>query len=210
MAAAKGHRTVGVVGLGNMGSALADALIANGFDVTVWNRTPARVERFARAGAKVVANVADAARASRVVVVCVLDHAATMSVVTTPSVALALQGSALVQLTTMTSDESRAVNHWANESGVKYLEGQILNYPDDIRSGHGIIVCAGPKDIFENCRAVIEGMTGYAPHISETLGAAAVLDKALFEIAYPPFVGFLHALSCAERWESRLKPTRPS
>jgi 3-hydroxyisobutyrate dehydrogenase-like beta-hydroxyacid dehydrogenase len=92
----------------------------------------------------------------------------------------------------MTSDESREVSQWANKSGVKYLEGQIINYPGDIRGGRGIIACAGPKGIFDSCQLVIEGMAGFAPHISETLGAAAVLDKALFEIAYPAFVGFLH------------------
>jgi 3-hydroxyisobutyrate dehydrogenase len=31
-----------MIGLGAMGSGLADSLIANVFDVTVWNRTPGR------------------------------------------------------------------------------------------------------------------------------------------------------------------------
>jgi 3-hydroxyisobutyrate dehydrogenase-like beta-hydroxyacid dehydrogenase len=49
MSGAKQATRVGVIGLGLMGSALADALIAKGFAVTVWNRTPARAERFAKA-----------------------------------------------------------------------------------------------------------------------------------------------------------------
>ena len=93
---AASDKKVGVVGLGNMGSALADALIAKGFDVTVWNRTPAKAERYARAGINVAATVEDAARATDVLVVCLVDHAATMATVATDRIAGALKKSTLL------------------------------------------------------------------------------------------------------------------
>ncbi|MGI9521703.1 MAG: NAD(P)-binding domain-containing protein, partial [Hyphomicrobiaceae bacterium] len=39
-------KKVSVLGLGDMGAALARTLIANGYDVTVWNRSPERSEAF--------------------------------------------------------------------------------------------------------------------------------------------------------------------
>ncbi len=192
MSKVEGQPRAAVIGLGLMGSALADALIAKGFDVTVWNRSPERSERFAKEGIEVAATVADAVIASDVTVVCVLDHDSTKSTVMTADVASALKGKTLVQLTTMTSAQARELGQWAGKSSLNYLEGQILNYPDDIRGGRGIIVCSGRASVYSTCRPVLEGMAGYAPHISETIGAAAVLDKALFQIAYPAFVGFLH------------------
>ncbi|MEX2649495.1 MAG: NAD(P)-binding domain-containing protein [Alphaproteobacteria bacterium] len=110
---------VGVIGLGNMGSALADALIARGFDVTVWNRTPARTERFAKASVKVAHTVAEAAGAVDCLVMCLLDHAATMASVATDGVATALRGKALIQLTTMTPVQSMEIGRWAVEKGVQ-------------------------------------------------------------------------------------------
>ena len=61
---------VGVIGLGKMGSALADTLLAKGFEVEVWNRTPAKAEHLVKAGAKLALSVADAARNANVLVVC--------------------------------------------------------------------------------------------------------------------------------------------
>src|SRR5262249_57592647 len=57
-------RRIGVIGLGKMGSALADVLLAGGFEVAVWNRTGSKTERLAKAGATPAASVLDAARTS--------------------------------------------------------------------------------------------------------------------------------------------------
>ena len=46
-------RNVSVIGLGLMGSALAEALLNAGHEVTVWNRTPAKAEPLTSKGASV-------------------------------------------------------------------------------------------------------------------------------------------------------------
>src|SRR6185312_12562473 len=51
---------VGFIGLGNMGAAMAASLLAAGFEVTVYNRSPARAQPLAGQGAVVAATVADA------------------------------------------------------------------------------------------------------------------------------------------------------
>lgn len=183
---------VGVVGLGLMGSALADALIAKGFDVTVWNRTLAKARRFAEAGVTVAPNVVDAARGADVLIVCLLDHEATMATVALESVANALRGKTLIQLTTTTAAESRALGAWAEAHSIAYLEGQILHYPDDIRAGRATIPCAGPRSVHARCAAVLDALAAKSPLLSENLGAAAIFDKALFEVEFPAYMGFLH------------------
>ena len=186
---------LGVIGLGNMGSALADVLTAAGFDVIVWNRTHAKSERFAKAGVKVAVTVAEAARAADVLVVCLLDQAATQAAIEDPGVIEVLHGKTIIQLTTMTSTGSREFGAWAAENGIAYLEGQILHYPDDVRAGRAFIPCAGPKRVYESCRAILEAMACEAPLVSESFGAAAVFDKSLFEVLFPAYIGFLHGAS---------------
>lgn len=76
---AQSTQAICVIGIGNMGQALADSLLEKSFRVTVWNRTRAKAELFASAGASVAPSAAAAASATEVMVVCLLDHGATRS-----------------------------------------------------------------------------------------------------------------------------------
>ena len=76
---------VSVLGLGSMGGALAEGLIAAGHGVTVWNRSPVRSEPFAGRAA-IAADAAGAIAASEIVVLCVLDHAGVGEVLGLPGV----------------------------------------------------------------------------------------------------------------------------
>ncbi|MFD0493920.1 NAD(P)-binding domain-containing protein [Streptomyces rhizosphaericus] len=65
---------VTVLGLGDMGTALARALLRAGHRTTVWNRTAAKAEALAAEGALTAATVGEAVAASPLVVVCLLDY----------------------------------------------------------------------------------------------------------------------------------------
>ena len=71
---------VALIGLGQMGSGMADNLLAAGHRVTVWNRDRAKAERFAARGASVAADLAGAARANTVMAM-LADDAAVEAVV---------------------------------------------------------------------------------------------------------------------------------
>lgn len=64
---------VTLLGLGAMGTALADAWLTAGHPLTVWNRNPRRAEPFAARGATVAATAGEAVAAGRLVVLCLLD-----------------------------------------------------------------------------------------------------------------------------------------
>ena len=73
--------SVSVLGLGLMGSALAEALLNAGHGVTVWNRTPGKAGSLTEKGANAAASAAEAFDASDVILVCVTNHAAVMEIV---------------------------------------------------------------------------------------------------------------------------------
>jgi len=64
------NQRVGVIGLGNMGSALARASAAAGHHVMVWNRTWAKAVALA-SRAEIAASVSELCARSAVIVVCV-------------------------------------------------------------------------------------------------------------------------------------------
>ena len=59
---------VGFIGTGNMGAAMALNLIRAGHDVIVYNRTRAKADPLAKAGARVADSPAGAARGCQVVI----------------------------------------------------------------------------------------------------------------------------------------------
>ena len=65
---------VTVIGLGNMGAALASALVKSGREVTVWNRTSAKAAPLVAEGARLAPTIADAIAASDVIVICVFSY----------------------------------------------------------------------------------------------------------------------------------------
>ena len=186
------NRVVSVVGLGNMGAALADALLADRHRVAVWNRTLARCEPLQASGAEVASKLTDAVEVADVIVVCLLDDAATRSAFESGDALRRLRGKTLVQLSTITAEESRTFAELAAQHGCDYLDGSILGYPEMIRAGEGTIVYSGSAGVFEDCRTVLESLSGKTQLVSENVGAAPIFDKALYAWHYGSTLAFLH------------------
>ena len=124
-------RAVTVLGLGNMGRALVAVLKAAGHPVTGWNRTahPGLVEDLAMEPA---GDPAKAIESSDVVLSCLSSYAATHQVLARPGVAAALEGKALVQLSTGLAQEAAQMAKWAARRDVLYLDGKIAVVPRSI------------------------------------------------------------------------------
>src|SRR5204862_6564279 len=59
--------TVGLIGLGRMGSAIGERLLDAGYELLVWNRTSAKAEPLVERGAVACATVADLAQGADVI-----------------------------------------------------------------------------------------------------------------------------------------------
>ncbi len=190
-------KRVSVIGLGNMGSALAEALINTGHEVTVWNRTPSKCDALVEKGASAAGSVAEAARATDVAIVCVTDHAATEQILHDAEVGQALNGRLLVQVSTMTAEQSKAIALWAKTHGAGYLEGSILGFPQDVTGGSAIIVYAGPRDVFDENEAVLHALGGGPQYVSDEVGAAVTFDKVYYAFAYGTMHAFMQGAALA-------------
>src|SRR5688572_24738138 len=70
----KPNGTVAVLGTGAVGTAVTNALLRAGHPVVAWNRTRGRTGAVRSAGARVVADPADAVAAAGLTLVCLTDH----------------------------------------------------------------------------------------------------------------------------------------
>lgn len=187
---------VSVLGLGLMGSALAEALLDAGHLVTVWNRTATKAAPLTKKGARPTASAAEALATSETSIVCVLDHTASMEVLDGVPAAHAGSDKCLVQLTTMTAANSRETADWAANHGLTYIEGSILGVPRNVREGSATIVAAGQRGVFEAVAPLLAPFGG-GKLIGEDIGAAVTFDRVFYAYIYGGLFAFIQGAALA-------------
>ncbi|MFJ1979335.1 NAD(P)-dependent oxidoreductase [Streptomyces albogriseolus] len=188
---------VTVLGLGPMGRALAGAFLEAGLRTTVWNRTPGRDRDLLARGASGARSAEEAVAASPLTVVCVVNYDAADAVLRRDAVAGALKGRTVVNLSADTPERARDLADWAAGHGVRYLDGAIMTPTTTIGTPAAVFLHAGPEDLYEEHRPVLEALGGTHTHLGEEIGRAAAYDIALLDIFWTAMAGYAHALAVA-------------
>ncbi|MGK5522903.1 NAD(P)-dependent oxidoreductase [Micromonospora sp. URMC 107] len=186
---------VTVLGLGPMGRALAGTLLAAGHRTTVWNRTAARADPLVARGAQRAPTVAEAVRASPLVLACVIDYAAVRAIVEPAADALA--GRTLVNLTADTPRRAREMAAWAAGRGVDYLDGAIMTPAPSIGGPEALVLYSGPERLWHAHRDSLASLGGAAHWLGTDPGRAAAHDVALLDIFWTAMTGIAHAFALA-------------
>ncbi|MEV6728574.1 MULTISPECIES: NAD(P)-binding domain-containing protein [unclassified Streptomyces] len=188
-------RPLTLLGLGDMGTALARTWLAAGHPLTVWNRTAAKAEALAAEGAAVAASPAEAVAANTLVVLCLLDDASVGSVLD----GIDLTGKDLVDLTTGTPAEGRRRAAWAEARGARFVDGGIMGTPAmiGVPASGAYVFHSGSRALFDTHRAALQVPAG-ARFVGEDPGHAALFDMALLSGMYGLFAGISHAYALIE------------
>lgn len=182
---------VTVVGLGAMGAALARAFLAAGHPTTVWNRTPGRAEALAEAGAVVAPSVAEAIAASSLTVVCVRDGDAVGAVL--DAAGDQLPGATLVNLTSATPEDARAIAARAQDRGARYLDGTIMVPTPLIGTDGALVLYSGNGAVYAEHGAALLAIGGDADLLGDDPGLAAVYDLGMLNVFFNGMTAFLHS-----------------
>ncbi len=183
---------VAVLGLGAMGTALAQALLTAGHPTTVWNRSAGKADALVARGAVRAGSPAEAITASRLVIVCLLDHRSVHEVLDANTDAL--RGRVLVDLTSGTPAQARELAGWAAQRGVDFLDGGIMAVPPMIATPGAFVLYSGSRSAFEAHRDVLDSL-GESRYLGTDPGMAALQDIALLSGMYGMVMGILHAFA---------------
>ena len=187
-----------LIGLGAMGSALAQTLIKAGRDITVWNRSPEKMEPLVALGAAGTTDLEEAVEASSRLMICVSDYSATSALLNQPEVSPLLDGRIVIQLSTGTPREAADYDKWARAQGAAYLDGAIMVNPASIGREDGQILVAGPEQAFENCLALLECLGGDLRYVGPNIRSAATLDLALLSHIEATIFGTINGINICE------------
>ncbi len=148
------------LGLGVMGYPMAGHLLKKGgHDVTVYNRTPAKAQQWAKEyGGKHAATPREAAKDCDFVMMCVGNDADVRSVVYGDNGALAgmKKGAILVDHTTASALLAKELFQKAKERGIGFVDAPVSGGQAGAVNGQLGIMCGGDPADFEKAKPVID------------------------------------------------------
>ena len=187
-----------VIGLGLMGAALARTIQRAGHDLTIWNRSPVKMQPFIDDGVAGAPDVVAAITASPVIVICIDNYMATNSVLRSDEVTPLLAGRTVVQLSTGTPREAAECAEWMKAHDVSYLDGAILAGPGTIGTDSSIILLAGEEAAYERSGGMLACLGGDVRYLGANVRAASALDLAWLCDSYGRFLAVTHAACLCE------------
>ncbi|MFN3643579.1 MAG: NAD(P)-dependent oxidoreductase [Gemmobacter sp.] len=187
---------IGILGLGNMGSAIAEAALQHGLEIVVWNRTAAKAERFAGRAA-VGASIADVVARTDVLVWVLSDYATTVSAMAMAGPTDMFAGKVFVQLCSGTPAEARELGDKVATLGAHYLDGKIFTYPARVGQEMTRFAYSGNSETYDRVADILRAFGGRSGWLGPDPGFAAAADLAWLSYLYGSMVGLFQGLAFA-------------
>ena len=162
-------KTLGWVGTGRMGYAIATRLLEAGCDLAVYNRTRAKAEPLAELGAKVVDTPAELADRD-IVFTMVAGSEDFQAVVTGENGLLSsseVAPSMIVDSSTVSPEASAEVRAQTDARGVALLAAPVSGNPSVVDAGKLTLVVSGPAEAWEAVRPYLELFGAGATYVGE-------------------------------------------
>ncbi len=171
--------SVGVVGLGHMGSAFALNLIADGHQVVAYDRDPTHVEALRTAGAEAAGRLADLS-ACDVVLTSLPDDAALAAVALDPQglVQVMRPGAVHISMSTVSPGLSRRLEAEHEARGQAYVAAPVLGNPDLARARGLFVLAAGKPAALERTRPLLDRLGQRLFVVGEDAAAANLMKLA--------------------------------
>ena len=157
---------MGLVGLGNMGTAIAERLLDAGFPLVVTNRTREKAEPLAARGAQVATTPEELVEQVDVVLTSLADDAA-FEEVAGRVVAAARPGTVLVDTSTVSPEASARIASLAETASVRYLRAPVSGNPSVVRAGNLTFIVSGARETLDDVDAVLRAIGPTIHHVGD-------------------------------------------
>ena len=151
---------VGFIGLGLMGGPMAANVARAGYPLTVYNRSPEKLEPLLQLGAQAAASPKAVAEASEVVITMLSDAAAVEATVfgVEGLLAGARPGMVLIDSSTIAPDQSRSIASRLLSAGVQMLDAPVMGSTGPAAAGQLTFLVGGDEKVLAACRSLLSAM----------------------------------------------------
>lgn len=191
-------KRVSFLGLGVMGYPMAGHLANHGYAVTVYNRTPAKAEKWQKTyGGEVAQTPADAARNADIVMMCVGDDNDVRQVAT-EAIAAMKPGSVLIDHTTASASVARELAEACREKDIDFLDAPVSGGQAGAENGQLTVMVGGNADVFVKVKPVIDVFARHSQCLGDS--GSGQLAKMMNQICIAGIVqGLAEALHFGKR-----------
>jgi 3-hydroxyisobutyrate dehydrogenase-like beta-hydroxyacid dehydrogenase len=176
-----------------MGLPIAHRLGQRGHEVTAWNRSEQRLELAASEGIDIEPNLALAVKNSEVLLLTLSDVKAIKTVLFSSELKEQLTEKIVLQMGTISPNESRDLAQGVKALGGDYLEAPVLGSTPEARSGELIVMAAGPESVYHRCLLLLRGL-GKEVDLVGNIGQAAAMKLAMNQLIAALTIGFAQSL----------------
>ena len=145
---------VAVLGTGIMGAAMARNLLAEGMEVSAWNRSREKAEPLAEDGAEVADSPADAASGADFLLTMLADADVVEEAIAGDVLPALAEGGVWLQMSTVGEDGSKRLAETANEHGVDFVDAPVLGTRQPAEQGQLVVLASGPEEVRERSQQI--------------------------------------------------------
>jgi 3-hydroxyisobutyrate dehydrogenase-like beta-hydroxyacid dehydrogenase len=157
-APAAANPTVGVIGLGNMGGAMAANLVKNGYPVVGYDTMPTRRQALKTAGGKPLASVAAVAQAAQFIITSLPTEGAVHAVMAELA-ASGARGRLVAEMSTMTLQVKEAARQALAKAGIELLDCPVSGTGAQAKRQDLVVLASGAPKAVKQFEQVFPGMS---------------------------------------------------
>ena len=169
-------KSVGVIGMGMLGTAVARRLLYNGYDVFVYNRTAQKASGVASEGCTLLSSPKEVAKSSDVIITVVRDGAAVHDVsFGTDGIIRGCDKTKIVaDMSTISPIDSIRIHRQYGQGDVAYLGTPVMGGPDAAAEGNLVLIADGDYTSFQRVQDVFDTLCHTIHHVGKSGTAHAV------------------------------------
>ena len=192
---------VGIIGVGNMGGAMAANLLVHGWPVHVYDAVDSKAQALAALGAVVHSDAAQTAQHVALIIVCVVDSVQTNDVLFGRHGAAAhmQNGQCVMLCPTIAPEDTVAIAQRLAALGIQTIDAPMSGGPQRARNGSMSLMIACEDAVFETYKELIKTLSNQIFRISDKPGDGARTKLVNNLLAGINLAGAAEVLALSER-----------
>ncbi|MEL6467312.1 MAG: NAD(P)-dependent oxidoreductase [Pseudomonadota bacterium] len=193
--------SVGVIGVGDMGSGLARNLIANGFETWGIDLLPPRQQAFVDMGGRGAADTAEVGRNAQAVFVMVMKGAEAHEVILGADglVETMAPGGIILLTATVKPSEARAIGAGLEGTGLHLIDSPVSGGFPGAQAGTLTLMAAGTTEALAQARPVMEAVSANIHRVGDRPGDGQTVKACLQSLIGAQFSATFEAAALAAK-----------
>lgn len=188
---------IALIGIGLMGQALGEHLIAEDVSLSVFNRTPEKVKNLQQLGATVYGSAQAVVEQNDYCLLMLSDAVAINDVLDTIE-PTSFKNRLFIQMGTIAPEQSRSIATRIRSLQGRYLECPVLGSQPEARTGQLILMAGGDKTDFDKALPLLN-LIGTMPRYIGDIGQGATVKLAMNQLIAGLTASFALSLALVQK-----------